>query len=276
MGYIDQRGSEVLTRNECLRLLAIRAGGVGRIGLLEAGRIVIEPVNYRMLDHDVLIQVGPGSMLDAGVPPSMVSFEVDSETTTEAWSVLVRGLMRRVDEAIGAQARPVTGRPLVPEPGSYFMTIRADTISGRRFHIIDLRSDSVDTTPSRQLAALTLRPPVSVPRVATIAEAASAMESHQTSSVLIGEHPSWLVSEHDLIGALAAGLSPDELASEVATRTPLWATTTTTVAEAAAMISKHCVQHLLVITADGTPVGVLSRREALRQLLAERAAGIRA
>jgi len=57
---------------------------------------------------------------------------------------------------------------------------------------------------------------------------------------------------------------------EVADRTPLWATATTTVEEAAAMMAKHAAQHLVVIAANGAAVGVLSRREALRQLLAER------
>ncbi len=46
MGWIDQRGSEVLGRNECLRLLAVlavRAGGVGRVGLVDAGHAVPPP-----------------------------------------------------------------------------------------------------------------------------------------------------------------------------------------------------------------------------------------
>ena len=75
--WIDQRGSEVLTRNECLRLLAMGAGGVGRLGLAEEGRVVIQPVNYRMFNGDVLIQIGFGSMLEATRSQSIVSFEID-------------------------------------------------------------------------------------------------------------------------------------------------------------------------------------------------------
>jgi len=51
--WIDQRGSEVLDRNECQRLLSVAAGGVGRIGLVNAGQVMIKPVNYRMFDADV-------------------------------------------------------------------------------------------------------------------------------------------------------------------------------------------------------------------------------
>jgi hypothetical protein len=91
MGWIDERGSRVLTRNECIPLVAVHAGGVGRIGLVEFGHAVIEPVNYRMLDHDVLVQVGGGLMLDAAERHSIVSFEVESLAPPEAWSVMVRG-----------------------------------------------------------------------------------------------------------------------------------------------------------------------------------------
>lgn len=77
MMWIDQRGSEVFTRNECLRL-ALGAGGVGRIGMVAVDdNVLIEPVNYRMLDGDVLVQVGPGSILDAATENRIVSFEVD-------------------------------------------------------------------------------------------------------------------------------------------------------------------------------------------------------
>jgi CBS domain-containing protein len=137
-------------------------------------------------------------------------------------------------------------------------------VSGRRFAV---RPHVPGGLGGRPLAEVALRPPVGVGREATIREAASAMEEAQVSSVLLGEHPAWLVTEHDLVGALAAGLEPDEPAGQVATRSPLWATTTTTVGDAAAMMAKHCVQHLLVRTSGGELVGVLSRREALRQLL---------
>jgi CBS domain-containing protein len=269
VGWIDQRGSEVLSRNECLRLMAVHAGGVGRIGFVDSGHAVIEPVNYRMVDNDVAVQVGPGSMLEAAERHAIISFEVDWAEPPEAWSVVVRGPTHtaRPDTVID-DAQPAGARPLVPQPGASYFVIRTDVVSGRRFPLshataLGRRADS------RGLADVQLRPPVGLPRDATIREAAAAMEEEQISSVLVGEHPAWLVSEHDLIGALAAGLGPGDPAGDVATRTPLWATTSTTLTDAAAMMAKHCVQHLVVITPDGTPVGVLSRREVLRQLLAD-------
>lgn len=134
--WLDQRGSEVLGRNECLRLLAVHAGGVGRVGLVnEAGQVVIEPVIYRVLDGDVLIQVGPGSILHAARQPSAVAFETDEldRSAGRAWSVLVRGLATVVDGARPAVARPAVARPLVPEPGDVLVRIRTESLSGRRF-----------------------------------------------------------------------------------------------------------------------------------------------
>jgi CBS domain-containing protein len=270
MAWLDQRGSAVLPRNECIRLLALYAGGVGRVGIVNDGRPLIMPVNYRMLGEDVLVHIGRGTMLDAVERSSVLAFEVDSALPPEAWSVYVRGPARIVEHpSVLADARPTGPGPIVPHPGAVDVVIRSDVVSGRRFPMPRLHHD-VGATPSRTLDALGLRPPVRVSGDATIRDAASAMEAAQTSSVVLGDHPMWLVSEHDLIGGLAAGLDPASDARNVATRAPLWVTTSSTVEDAAAVMAKHCVEHLLVITAEGELVGVLSRREALRLLVEER------
>jgi len=187
----------------------------------------------------------------------------------EAWSVAVRGPSHRLPDPV-MRARPERGRPMVPEPGASFVLIRTDVVSGRRFPV--RRAVPVPAhAGSRGVGDVDLRPPVGLGRDVTVREAAAAMEEAQVSSVLLGEHPAWLVSEHDLVGALAAGLGPDEHASDVATRSPLWITTTSTLVDAIEMMVRHCVQHLVVIAPDGSSVGVLSRREAMRQLLADRA-----
>lgn len=134
----DQRGSEVLNRNECIRLLALGAGGIGRVGLVDSQGVVIQPVNYRMLDHDIMIQVGVGSMLDAARNEAIVAFEIDEVDTAagKAWSVFVRGLATVLDEHdVSEGARPLGGQPLVPEPGSSFVRIRTDVLTGRRFSL---------------------------------------------------------------------------------------------------------------------------------------------
>jgi len=135
MGWIDQRGSEVLPRNECLRLLALNAGGVGRVALAHDGRVVIEPVNYRVLDDDIVLQVGPGMMLDAVDQGAVLTFEVDSVAPPTAWSVSARGPARRISPDLAAKALPARGAPLVRDPGATFARIRTDVVSGRRFEV---------------------------------------------------------------------------------------------------------------------------------------------
>jgi len=110
---------------------------------------VIQPVNYRMLDDDVLLQVGVGSMLDAATRQTIVSFEVDQLSLGDGfgWSVLVHGLATVLSEASRAgPARPSDGAPLVPEPGSSFVRIRTGVLSGRRF---PLRASAAPGPPRR-------------------------------------------------------------------------------------------------------------------------------
>jgi uncharacterized protein len=138
--WIDQRGSQVLPRNECQRLLALGAGGVGRVGLVSAGQVVIVPINYEMLGSEVLIRVGPGDILDAAIAGTVVAFEIDQITATGAWSVLVQGLATVIPteatDELSATRLPV---PLVPEPGHAFVQIRTGVLSGRRFPIASRR-----------------------------------------------------------------------------------------------------------------------------------------
>ena len=43
--------------------MALHAGGVGRMPLVDAGHAVIEPANYRRLDQDIVVQIGPRLIL---------------------------------------------------------------------------------------------------------------------------------------------------------------------------------------------------------------------
>lgn len=275
--WIDQRGSEVLTRNECLRLLAVGAGGLGRLGLVDEGHVVIQPVNYRMLDRDVLIQIGPGSMLEAAHQQTIVSFETDhvGAPGCTAWSVLVQGLASVVEGAAGTEgARPTHAPPLVVEPGTSLVRIRTGVLSGRRFPLrtapATLAGIWAGTAPPAakiELGTLALPPPTRVRQGSTVREVADAMRDGCVSAVLLGEHPACLVTEADLADALAAGLDASAPASEVDTRSAIWATTSSTVADAAAMMTTYGVRHIVVLDASGVAVGTLSLLDVVGALL---------
>jgi CBS domain-containing protein len=114
--------------------------------------------------------------------------------------------------------------------------------------------------------ALPLDRPLRVSGSATLREVAGMMEDADTSCVLVGARPG-LVTEHDLAGALAAGLGPNSAVEQVATKAPVWATTATTLIDAISMMVENRIRHLLVLNPQGEPRGVLSLSTAMRVLL---------
>lgn len=147
--WLDQRGSEVLPRSECLRLLAAgaAAGALGRLAAVAEpdSAPLVRPVNFGFEDGRVLLRLGPGAMAEL-VGGRLVAFETDGiEAGPErddrrpfGWSVLVRGLGLLVpEESLAAAASRHLPQPLVPVPGELLFTVRPDVVSGRRFLLRD-------------------------------------------------------------------------------------------------------------------------------------------
>lgn len=134
--WIDHRGSEVLTMAECLRLVAIEAagGGVGRLGVPGDDAPIVVPVNFSLSDHQVLVRMGEGSLWHRA-KGQLIAFEIDhiDLESSMSWSVLIRGLATQLSDPAVALQRPP--HPLVPDPGSFILTIRPDVVTGRRFSI---------------------------------------------------------------------------------------------------------------------------------------------
>ena len=137
--WVDRRGSEILPRPECLRLLAVAAkvDGIGRLGLMpdEApGQApIVVPVNFRFHEGELFLRLGAGFIAGAA-DRHHVAFEVDrvDRSSGEAWSVLVRGFARLVRSPDERQLE-ATARPFVPDPGDMVMVLRPSLVSGRRF-----------------------------------------------------------------------------------------------------------------------------------------------
>jgi hypothetical protein len=135
--WIDQRGSEILDRPECLRLLAVAAkeDHVGRLAVTDGQSPLVVPLNFIFHDGGVLVRIGPGRLSEL-VPESPVAFEVDRVEADRgtAWSVLVRGLASEAGtHTLYGGAMP---EPWVPEPGDMVLFIRPDVVTGRRFHLV--------------------------------------------------------------------------------------------------------------------------------------------
>jgi hypothetical protein len=123
--------SSEIVRSECLDLL--RSEPVGRICVLEHGFPIAFPVNYKLVDDDgeirIVVRTAPDTTI--GRYRGNVSLEVDriALDAGRAWSVIVRGQLRRLLGAPGS----VDPEPLLKTGRSCWMTLDVEAISGRRF-----------------------------------------------------------------------------------------------------------------------------------------------
>ena len=130
---VDRNGLEVLSRVECLALLA--QSSFGRIGLNADALPLILPVNYRFDGKDIVIRTHHGTKLDVATRNTVVAFEVDSIDPVyhSGWSVVVQGMARVVvdrDEIARLRALPLS--VWTPNDAHHFVTISTDLVTGRR------------------------------------------------------------------------------------------------------------------------------------------------
>ena len=130
---LDRNGLEVLSRAECLRLLA--TSRVGRVVVTDRALPAAFPVNFALLDEDVVFLTTAGSKLEAAEGEEVMAFEADEIDAVRhgGWSVLVQGLASVIsvpDEL--AQAQALGLEPWAPGGQFQFVRIRAELVSGRR------------------------------------------------------------------------------------------------------------------------------------------------
>jgi nitroimidazol reductase NimA-like FMN-containing flavoprotein (pyridoxamine 5'-phosphate oxidase superfamily) len=130
---VDRNGLEILSREECLHLLA--HAHVGRIALSVRALPVVLPVNFAVLDDDIVMRSGPGTKLDAALDNAVVAFEVDSFQPLDhtGWSVMVQGIASEItDDLRLARAMALPLRPWAGERMNRYIRIATHEISGRR------------------------------------------------------------------------------------------------------------------------------------------------
>ncbi len=126
-------GLELLTEAQCAELLA--SGTVGRVGVTIHGLPVIMPVNYAVVDGDIVFRTSEGTKLQAATKRAVVAFEVDAHDADagSGWSVLVIGRSASIvdeDERAALEAHGIT--PAAGGDRSAYVRIRAEMITGRR------------------------------------------------------------------------------------------------------------------------------------------------
>ena len=113
-----------------------------RLAEQQLGRLVtrvgdvmdIFPVNYTVDGRSVVFRTGEGSKLTELTINDEVLFEVDEYTSTDAWSVVVRGSAHRLtdpDEVAAADQLPL--KPWIPTVKYNYVRIVPTSLSGRDF-----------------------------------------------------------------------------------------------------------------------------------------------
>ncbi len=128
---------EILSSSECAELLKVAP--VGRIAITVAALPVILPVNFLVVDNEIVFRTNPGTKLAAATSQAVVAFEVDGYEPhgRSGWSVVVQGIASEVTDP--AALIRVRGSGLdawaVDGQGDHVVRIDIQTISGRRFSI---------------------------------------------------------------------------------------------------------------------------------------------
>jgi uncharacterized protein len=126
-------GLELLTDAEARDLL--RQGEVGRVGLTLGAMPAIFPVNYAVIDGDIVFRTAPGSKLAAAADRTVVAFEVDDYDRHDrsGWSVLVLGQSEVVDDVDATyQALKARVKPWADGNRTSLVRIHPEFVSGRR------------------------------------------------------------------------------------------------------------------------------------------------
>jgi hypothetical protein len=130
---LDRNGLEVLDLLTSLELLGSKP--IGRVVVSMDALPAALPVNFALLNGDIVFRTGVGSKLSAALDNAVVAFEVDDfeADTCEGWSVLVTGHSEEItDPRELERARRLPLAPWVPTVPSRFVRIRSQLVSGRR------------------------------------------------------------------------------------------------------------------------------------------------
>ena len=122
---------EELSLEECWELLGLEE--FGRLAYRLVDEVHLVPINFAADAGTLLFRTESGNKLLAAALHSDVAFEIDWHDDASAWSVVVRGQLRQLeeDEAHRADALPL--RPWVQELKYDVVELVPSAVTGRRF-----------------------------------------------------------------------------------------------------------------------------------------------
>ena len=130
---IDRNGLEVLSREECLRLLGHAT--LGRLAITSGALPLVLPVNFRLVGDRIVFRTGNGTKLEAATSNNVVAFEVDEMDPLwhSGWSVVVTGVAHEVTDPDERAELADVGIPRwAASAGDRIVVVSTEVISGRR------------------------------------------------------------------------------------------------------------------------------------------------
>ncbi|MFN7105479.1 MAG: CBS domain-containing protein [Pyrobaculum sp.] len=118
-------------------------------------------------------------------------------------------------------------------------------------------------TPIRHVAS---RPPIAASPHISIRQAAEIMAQKRVGLLILVEGGKLygVISERDIVEAVARGISPSDEVSKIAKRDVVTIDVDADVREAAMLMRRHGIRHL-VVTSGGEIYGVISVRDLVRE-----------
>jgi nitroimidazol reductase NimA-like FMN-containing flavoprotein (pyridoxamine 5'-phosphate oxidase superfamily) len=131
MSTTEEEPVATLSTEECWELLELEE--FGRLAFRLVDEVHLVPINYVADAGVLLFRTASGNKLLAAALHSDVAFEIDWHDEHAAWSVVVRGRIRRLHED---EVHRVEGRlldPWVPTLKYEVIELTPESVSGRRF-----------------------------------------------------------------------------------------------------------------------------------------------
>ena len=202
-------------------------------------------------ERDVIKAVASGTSLDAPISSIMTARVItvpDKAPITAVQRVMAENALRHI---------------VVVKEGVLSGYVSARDIFGETVLIQDVEA-------RKKLARIAVRdviksPPISLLPEATIREAMMTMASKNIGFVVLmrGDQLLGVVSERDIVKALASGVSLDAPVEKIATKRVVTIEAKKSVVEAADLMAEHRIRHLVAVD-GGRVVGVVSLRDLVK------------
>lgn len=126
-----------------------------------------------------------------------------------------------------------------------------------------------------KVRSLVSRPPATIRPTTTLAECAVTLDEEGVGALLVaqGARVLGIVSERDIVRAVAESLPLDEPVENVMAPDPFVVDPEVSVADAASVMREQQVRHLPVVSSEGDFVGVISVRDLLSAAVRESRGG---